>query len=379
MAVWRETLNLDALEQWEIGNQPLTIVGDDTRGEAHEFGFLSGLARLSDGRVIVATDQSTILAFDSAGNFLSRFARKGSGPAEFTTFRALHRIRGDTLLAYQHFPESVTLFGPDGSYVRTHRVVRPAAQQEFAEFAAFELKSAFPDGSLLVHRHGGERSMEPDQVNTDSVRPLRISLTGEVVADFGTRWERDQMRIATVAASNGGPVPTEMSSTPYLLRSAMWGVVGDRVFYSTGERFNIEMWSPTGKIERIVRVNTARIPSTDDGRGEFLAKGVRYSTARPTREFDPPIFHARADVQGNLWVGVHPKAFGDSSVSYVVLDSTGTARAAVRWRNRPTRGGEWSLVGNWQEIDDHTFTTAATDRDDAFHVIVFPLHKTTRR
>jgi len=27
-------------------------------------------------------------------------------------------------------------------------------------------------------------------------------------------------------------------------------------------------------------------------------------------------------------------------VSYVVLDSTGAARAAVRWRNRPTRGGE---------------------------------------
>jgi len=238
-----ETLNLDALEQWENGDQPLTIVGDDMRGEERAFGFLNGLARLSNGRLIVGTDQTTILTFDSAGNFLARIAGKGSGPGEFTTLTALHRIRGDTLLAYQHFPESVTLFGPDGSYVRTHRVVRPAAQQKFAEFAAFEFKSAFPDGSLLVHRHGGERAMELDKVYTDSVRPLRISLTGDVVSDFGTRWERDQMRIATLAASNGAPVPAMMSSYPYLLRSAMWGVVGDRVFYGTGEQFNIEMWS----------------------------------------------------------------------------------------------------------------------------------------
>jgi len=66
-------------------------------------------------------------------------------------------------------------------------------------------------------------------------------------------------------------------------------------------------------------------------------------------------------------------------VSYVVLDSTGAARAAVRWRNRPTCGGEWTLAGNWQEIDAHTFTTAVMDRNDAFHVLVLPIHKRRRQ
>jgi len=38
-----------------------------------------------------------------------------------------------------------------------------------------------------------------------------------------------------------------------------------------------------------------------------------------------------------------------------------------------------NLVGNWQEIDAHAFTTAVMDRNDAFHVLVLPIHKRRRQ
>lgn len=372
-------LDVRTLEQWEIGAEPITRVGDDRLGASHQFGLISGVARMPDGRVIVAVDQSALLAFDSAGNFLSRLARKGRGPEEFTRLTALHRLRGDTLLAYQHFPESVTLFAPDGSFLGTSLLVRPSVQQEFSEFAAFEFRSAFPDGSLLVQRHGGERLIDVGEVHSDSVRPLRVSLSGAVLADFGTRWHEDQTRVRTVSSSDGAPIPPSMASMPYSIRSATWGVVGERLFYSTRDRFEVELWSAHGRLERIVRVTTEpNLPVRKEPYG-FMVKGVRYTTERPTRPFEPPVGDIRGDRRGNLWVSVHSHALSDSTVHYVVFDTSGVARAAVRWRMPRSENSEWRIVGNWQHIDDHAFTTVAMDADDRFHVLVFPLLKSVHR
>ncbi len=370
------TINPAALEQWEIGSVPITQIGVEERGPEHVFKMVTGVARQPDGRVIISADGFEMLAFDSSGAFLSRWARKGRGPGEFETLTALHRIRGDTILAYQYRPEMVSVFAPKGEYVRSSLLVRPSVQGAYSEFAAFEFVSVFPDGSLLVNRHGGERQIEVGQIVQDSIRLLRISASGEVLADFGTRWKQDQTRIPAVGSVLGRSVPQNLASAPHSPRRAVLGAVGDRMFYSGTAALEVELWSGSGALTRIVRAASPPIASTDDDDRFVTFMGVRYSGKDVTPPFSPAIGYGMGDALGNLWLSVHSKVFNDESTRFLVIDSTGAARAVVSWPAQRPGASEWRFIFNWIAIDDRTLTVTAMDEDDRTHVLVLPIIKT---
>jgi len=372
--------NLDttAIETWTIGPQPSTIIGDETRGESHILQRTLGQVRLSDGRVVIATDQNEIREFDSTGTFIKTIARRGHGPGEFSELTALQRINNDTILVYERFPASITIVSPEGKYIRRSQVARPKTNDAFG---AFQFTAAFPDGSLLVNRHPGEYHLPIGATHVDSVNPLRVDASGTVIADFHKRWDVTRMRILPIGISNNLPA-NEHVSIPHPIQQAAWGRVGNLVYYTTRSRFEIELWSNNGKLIRIVRMPT-----------EYLAKSsfdsliatrvsrndtTRYDIGKFMPDSMPPISAMSGDLEGNMWVMLEKGAIKGSARAALVLDSTGAPLAIAHMPPSGTAAvGSWRLIAGFspQVFDRNTLTTAAMDADDRWHVLVFHIHK----
>ncbi len=369
------TFDPAALEQWEIGSEPTTDVGVEERGPEHIWKLATGVVRMPDGRVIIAVDETEMLSFDSTGAFVSRIGRKGSGPGEFTGYFSLHGIRGDSLFAYQHSSQRVTIFAPTGEYVRSSRVVRPSAQGEYSEFAAFEFNQVFPDGSLLLNRHGGERQLEPGTTYSDSVRLLRIGADGELLTDFGTRWRRDETRVKAIGTVSGGPPPAGWESTFHFPRSAVFGVAGDHLFMGASDSFAVELWSMHGQLKRVIRIATDPVRRLPGEGEEMSSMGMRYDLKAVAPSVYPPINAGFGDTEGNLWLSVHPRVFSDSLWRFIVFDTTGVAHAAVRWPDQRPSGSNWRFLFNWIAIDSTHLTVIALDPEDRAHGLALPIRK----
>lgn len=107
-------LRLSRCERCELRFGPPTILYEG--GE--EYGGVSSglLVQDSRGRFYVrnATVRSTLLLFDSAGNFMRTIGRSGSGPGEFEGIYSVVVGAGDSLYVFdQDTDNSYTLIGPD--------------------------------------------------------------------------------------------------------------------------------------------------------------------------------------------------------------------------------------------------------------------------
>lgn len=107
-------------DRWHVNAEPTLILGGDS---SLAWGEVVGLALLSDGRLVVASDYPPALSiFAKDGRLLRTVGRRGRGPGEFEAIGTFHHY-GDTIFAAdlddvgQHF----TL---DGRYIRSSE--RPA-------------------------------------------------------------------------------------------------------------------------------------------------------------------------------------------------------------------------------------------------------------
>jgi hypothetical protein len=93
------------------------------------FGFIAGADVRHDGGVLAVADLSTcsIALVDLSTQAFSRAGRCGSGPGEFSDMIGEISFHRDTIIAADDRRRDLTLYGPDGRFVRT---VRPAANEE---------------------------------------------------------------------------------------------------------------------------------------------------------------------------------------------------------------------------------------------------------
>jgi hypothetical protein len=366
------------IERWEIDAKPTLVIGSEGRGPGHDLTWSNGLTRMWDGRIIVALGrQNEARVFDSTGEFVGRIGRRGRGPGEFNDLEHLSRIRGDTLVAYNRYPEHVLFFAPDGRFVRSSRVVKPGTEPEHAEFPAFQFADFFDDGSLLVARHPGEKPVPPGGVLVDSIHPLRIDASGRVLADYGKRWERDQVRVEFPPRSFPGGRP--FNSLPFFRREAAWGRAGGQLFYTTRDRLEIELWTGDGRLARIIRVPTRTIlkSDADSHRVRFGDLDIDLSAGLP--DTLQPVTSVIADRAGNLWVTMRERA-SDGIGGAIVFDSTGVLRARAVWRVDSTATGRALryFLGASSEIGDDYVLVSAVDSMDVQHVVLRPLLKPRR-
>jgi hypothetical protein len=292
--------NRAALENWTISAEPIAEIGQEDGPDHYMLSDVEYVGAFSDGRIAIGLmDDENIAVYDSTGTFIRYVGRRGRGPGEFVSRDDFFIIRGDTLLVNDRFPRELSRFTPELEYVGRTMVVRPQGAPEVDVLPGFLLGGAFQDGTLLALRHPGEKPRRPG-APPDSARPFRMAVDGRVLADFGS-------------------VP---GSRP------MIGVSGSQMILMSREGLRIYS-GETGRLTTLARIRMPYVPKWPlpaAMAGDTIAQ--REWRQRP--DSSPPLSTiAIGDYRGNVWVRPN-RSREDSTLAWLVFDSTGALRAAVR-------------------------------------------------
>lgn len=238
-------------ERWRVEtDDSLLDVGSASGPADQELYQVSALARLSDGRWVVANGGTNELRFYSPeGELVARAGSQGEGPGEFQRLSGLERLPGDSLLAWEAREPRVSVFGPGGEFVRTFRLEDTPTDLEGVEGLSLARSipiGRFRGGSLLAR---SLQLMSGDDFSTGVISNkmvfLRYGPDGEfrrVLAALPgpERW----MRVGEGAVEIRSLLFT---TTP---RSVL---AGDRWYFASSDRYEIAARRPDGTVTRLVR------------------------------------------------------------------------------------------------------------------------------
>jgi hypothetical protein len=265
---WNETT------RWRIDSVPLTVIGANESDTAQQFRFVTSAHRLPNGNVMVGV-RSELRLFDSTGAFVRTAARKGNGPGEFQSITSVHRLTGDSILASQHIAEGGmkdVVFAPDGSFASEHF----PDMQKFRQLGRWGECHAIilPDRSRTGCQH------DPSIPETATNRPSKVIKPGWTSPGPGhlRQLKRQYVispsfdsahQINVVAGIEQMGVEYAPGKTAFLghpLYSHSLTESGGsplRVFTMLNPHYEIEVWTPQGKLERVIRRTNARRAPTD--------------------------------------------------------------------------------------------------------------------
>jgi hypothetical protein len=305
--------------------------------------FEVGDARLrSDGKLLVVNAGSAeILVFDSAQHLEAAWGGRGEGPGEFSALADVADCAGDTIIARDL--ARLTVLGPHGEFSRTIPV-----EGRLTPSRAFELIGASDDCSaiLLALRRG----RQPE--------------SGEVVFRYPTEvfWAQLDSGSAVPIGSFPG---SEVLAVEVVGRRVgarfvfgvepQWTTDGDKTFYGPADRFEVQVFSAAGELERILRWGAEREPigendwkRYEEWRAAQAALEPEVAPTIPTRashpaQAKPAYSKLLVDDEGNLWVMAYSSSLMEDftraeSARWSVLDPEG------RWQGEVTLPPRFELT-----------------------------------
>lgn len=361
-------------EGWTVGETPSVDIGVVDGDAAYQLDEVYSVARLADGRVLVADGGTKQLRLYSAqGRHLRSMGREGGGPGEFTYLGWAGPGPADSLLAWDPQSKRLSVFAPDGRFVRT---VTPTGLDRMFPQAS----GVLADGSLLVS--GG--------VNLGG----QMELKGEV-RDTATyhRVARDGRSLGRLGPFPGWETFVFTSETNLLMESIPFGrnvfvrPAGGEVLVAQNDRYEARFLAPDGALRRIVRRTFQPVRVTDadwnahfdeeDARedGSSHAEGADLARLRarrrevlPRRETFPAFADARTDAEGNLWMEQYLRP-GEEPPRWDVFDPEGHWLGTVETPSGlriHQIGADWILGVEKDELEVE-------------HVRMYPLAKAVRR
>lgn len=255
-----------------------TIVGpgigaDESVPESH-YRFLNGATMLSNGNIVLAMDED-VRMFGPDGKFIKTVARRGSGPGEFQSVETLLRLPNDTILVAQAMVEGgrkIALFTADGAFIREER---PDAQA-FGKLGPWHecVSRVFPNRAWLGCK--SDSTIPVTASNRPSVRLANgMSSPGPGLLRQLNRWHLISPKADTsyplgiyggieqYGVSGGGNGGKMFIVHPYYSRSMMnAGGNPYRIATVTNPQYEIQLWTETGKLDRIIRRANGRAAPT---------------------------------------------------------------------------------------------------------------------
>ena len=317
--------------EWQVGGL-LTSIGEVTGEPAYELFRVLDATRQSDGTVAVGNSSTgEIRFFRQDGTFIRTVGSTGGGPGEFRgsrALRALRRVAGDTLVAWDIYGQSVSVFAPEGEFVRSFRLDGPAQQHFFA--------GIFGDRSILMRVF--ERGWEGPVDNLpEGLRRRNISLHYYGVDHTLTNSLRDIPDSDAFQARWGsqGMMTTE---APFGRRTTI-NVGGSKTYIATGDSDEIAVRDRSGKLQMLIRrtmepiaVTSEMIRRDRDARisgesDELEASSVEPRVMRmiadlPYPSVLPPYSDTVLDSELNLWVEEF-RVTADDPTDWSVFDNEG--------------------------------------------------------
>ena len=286
---------------WRLGPEPLVSIGETDGEEPYLFTRVFGATVLSDGRIVIGDDGTKELrVFDQQGNHLETWAGRGEGPGEYGSSQlwSLASIPGDSIITWHfEFPE-LTVFSPDGEFVR--RFIPERARWNMDGRSHLWPWTLTNDGLILAMQ---------DQVYYDPLEVEVWDAAGGLRGVLGAHPGREAIR---QEGANPSRVASVMFSRNTYLTS--WG---DLVVIGTSHRYEFRAYALDGSLARIVRLDRAPRRVTDAHIGTYIERSLssipadraerRAERRRDLREMAVaehlPAFAAyRSDALDHLWV-----------------------------------------------------------------------------
>ena len=213
---------------WRVDPAPLLDLAESGTGDPHNFYWVRGIRRLSDGSLVVANGGSNeIRKFSADGSFLASAGGDGEGPGEFSNLQQIERV-GDSIIA-RDIRSRVALFGPDLEHIRTTRLQGHARSLRYLGNGTLVVQAlmGFSEMYGLVRDPGALLLYDLEGVRGDSIGP-------------------------TPGAESYGTEVLE--AAPLFGKAALVDTYGGRIYSGASDHMQVEELSPGGDTVRIFRI-----------------------------------------------------------------------------------------------------------------------------
>jgi len=218
----------------------------------YEFGRITGIAVLSDRRVVVADAMAQELRFFSPdGAHELTMGRKGQGPGEFGSgFLQPYVGPGDTLIVRDRGNQQMHVIAPDGTWLESY--------------------------SVLPH-DGHQLGIVSDEPALGRFATLEVPLwqSGTLTDTLDILVERDihgavldtLARMTTYRLSE-----TRVGPSPYYIEAVDICLCGDAVVIGHNYGYRSVWYGLGGKIQRVISLSRSRSPLTEEDRSVILGR-----------------------------------------------------------------------------------------------------------
>jgi hypothetical protein len=334
---------------WTVA-RVLSIGATDSPDTVYQFARVYGVVRLANGSVVVANN-SEARWFDSTGTYTRSGTRQGNGPGEIAyDIIALTRMVGDSVAATEMRGGQIkyVVLSPTGDYVREHRVdgQKFAALGQWGECRVTVLTDLSQVRCLRSVEDGARAPNPGPGLLRRHYRLAHVPATLDVRHELGYDIGLEQFGLTI------GP-RTHFVVHPFHARSHIAaGGAPPRIAIVTNPDYAIEVWTPGGRLERIIRRTDGRRRPTDAEVAWARAQLTTYA-----RRYEPQVIDQIVNgiptpdslpAATGLVVGAHGevllKRFHTDSSVYDVYDSGGAYLAELRL---PARFTVFQVDGNY--------------------------------
>jgi hypothetical protein len=301
--------------RWVVDPDPVFSIGTFEGDPAYQLHRLSGVVRLGDGRIVLADGGSNQLRFFSpTGTHLRSTGGTGQGPGEFGHLFGVYRLPGDSLIALDLREGRVSLFAPDGEFVR---IVEP----QDPTVAYPEILGVGPDGTIVT-LEPVESYSHLDLPSGFLREPVRLIRRSPGLAPLDTLTTILGNEFITVRGHNSATY----ASAPFLRVTSVsirddGLVIGEADGYEL-KRIYFDGRRPTS-IRRSHSPRTLRTEDVDSVRND-----VRPWVRQILHEIDfpstyPPYAEVSSDSEGYLWVKDYPHSRGQEVDEWSIFSPEG--------------------------------------------------------
>lgn len=322
--------DLDSRLEWRIGPEPVLTLGADPLGqdEAQQFRWITGVAMLSDGRIIVADGASGELrVFNADGGHSATWGGAGDGPGEFRGLAGVAPWPGDSIVAFDSYqPFRATVFDAASEFGRSFGLPQ-LLPTELPTVAG-----TLPDGTILLT----SRSTAGHGRAQGLVRPAQafgvVGAGGALRASLPRLPGIEQFSHLSDEMLYSWDLP--------LGRTAVGAVWGDLVVAANTDEYEIAAYRTDGSLARIVRrQHERRAPTQADFNAAVEAEIARFTEGRdrggwdrsalalPMVEVLPAFASMTGDALGYLWVEEY--TLGQAGVLWTVFNHQGCMAGLV--------------------------------------------------
>ena len=322
----------------EVTGELQLSIGVEEGPLEYQFYRVTGLARLTDGRIVVGEAESGRLRwFDAEGQLLLQAGGRGSGPGEFRYISAVVPMPNDTVAVWGGLLDPVSIFDSMGVFVRQEPLDRGRIADLVGPGRITEGLSPLPDGSFVLQVLETREGPAPiGQVYRPPLEYHRVSRDYATVDTLGQYGGFPQVFVDVGRAQ---PTPAVLDFPVHARLSA--GGTPLQIYAGDGDRFEVHTFDSNGSLNHIIRLDSESRPvgaeDLEMARGQTLewaeregreAEMERIFAALPKPTEFPAYDALQASSEGGIWVRswVAPT---DSLAMWYVFDVSGSLQERV--------------------------------------------------